>query len=67
MKYSYTKMFAIWFTVAVGMAFIIFAVAILPGLNLPGIPIVIVITMAAHLGMFFGLCGHLSMNLTHRH
>lgn len=53
MKYSYTKMFAIWFTATVGMAFIIFAVAILPGINLPGIPIITVLTMAVHLGIFF--------------
>jgi hypothetical protein len=53
MKYSYTKMFAIWFTAAVGMAFIVFAVAILPGVNLPGIPLVTVLTTAVHLGIFF--------------
>lgn len=53
MKYSYTKMFAIWFTVTIAMTFIIFSVAILPGINLPATPFVIVVTMAAHLGMFF--------------
>ena len=53
MKLSYTKMFAVWFTVGVALAFIFFAVAILPGINLPGVPFVIVASMFVHLGMFF--------------
>ena len=52
MKLSYTKMFAIWFTVGVIIAFILFAVAILPGVNVPGIPLVLVASTAVHLGMF---------------
>ena len=52
MKLSYTKMFAIWFTVGVIIAFVLFAVAILPVVNVPGIPIVLVSSTAIHLGMF---------------
>lgn len=49
---SYTKMFALWFTLGVVIAFVLFAVAILPGVNVPGIPIVLVASTALHLGMF---------------
>ena len=49
---SYTKMFAVWFTVGVVIAFVLFAVAILPGVNVPGIPLVLVASTALHLGMF---------------
>lgn len=52
MRLSYTKMFAIWFTVGVIIAFILFSVAILPGVNIPGIPVVLVASTAVHLGMF---------------
>lgn len=52
MRLSYTKMFAVWFTVGVIIAFILFAVAILPGVNVPGIPLVLVASTAVHLGMF---------------
>jgi hypothetical protein len=50
---TYTKMFAVWFTVGTGIGFISFAVAILPGVNLPGIPIMIVVTLTVHLALFF--------------
>ena len=53
MKISYLKMFVIWFTVGAVMAYLIFATAILPGINIPGIPIVIVMTLLVHLSMFF--------------
>ena len=39
---KYAKKFAIWFTVAVGLAFLTFSVAILPVVNLPATPFVIV-------------------------
>tara|TARA_E500000178_G_C16996217_1_gene743338 strand:- start:1179 stop:1409 length:231 start_codon:yes stop_codon:yes gene_type:complete len=45
-------MFAIWFTVGVIIAFMLFSVAILPGVNVPGIPVVLVASTAIHLGMF---------------
>lgn len=50
---KYAKKFAVWFTVAVGLAFFTFAIAILPGINLPGIPIVVVFTLFIHLCMYF--------------
>lgn len=50
---KYAKKIAIWFTVGVGLAFLTFSVAILPGVNIPGIPVVIVFTMLVHLCMYF--------------
>jgi hypothetical protein len=52
MKLSYTKMFAVWFTVGVIIAFLTFAAAILPGVNVVGVPFVLVASTAIHLGMF---------------
>ena len=46
-------MFIIWFTVGIVMAYLIFATAILPGVNIPGIPVVTVMTLLVHLCMFF--------------
>jgi len=53
MKISYIKMFIIWITVGIVMAYLIFAIAILPGINVPGIPVVTVMTLLVHLCMFF--------------
>lgn len=53
MKISYLKMFVIWFILAIVMTYVIFATAILPGINVPGIPLVIVMTLLVHLSMFF--------------
>ena len=33
MKLSYTKMFAVWFTVGTALAFLLFASALIPGFN----------------------------------
>ena len=52
MKISYLKMFVIWFTLSVIMTYLIFATAILPGVNIPGMPVVIVMTLLVHLSMF---------------
>lgn len=53
MKISYLKMFVIWFTLSIAMTYILFSTVILPGINVPGIPFVIVITLLVHLSMFF--------------
>ena len=49
---SYTKMFAVWFTVGVIIGFLIFAAALIPGFNIGAVPTVIVASTAVHLGMF---------------
>tara|TARA_B100001094_G_C18141657_1_gene778236 strand:- start:1522 stop:1800 length:279 start_codon:yes stop_codon:yes gene_type:complete len=53
MKISYFKMFAIWFTVGVVLTYVFWAFAILPGVNIPAIPTVLVISAFVHLVMFF--------------
>ena len=53
MKLSYTKMFAVWFTVGVALAFLLFASALIPGFNIGAVPTFIVFSSFVHLGMFF--------------
>lgn len=53
MKISYFRMIIIWFTLSIVMAYILFATAVLPGVNIPGIPVIIVMTLFVHLSMFF--------------
>lgn len=51
--YSYTKILAIWFTVAVTLAFIVFGAAIIPGPNIMLAPTFITLASFIHLCMFF--------------
>tara|TARA_Y100001970_G_C13449966_1_gene469904 strand:+ start:178 stop:423 length:246 start_codon:yes stop_codon:yes gene_type:complete len=53
MKLSYTKMFAVWFTVGTALAFILFASALIPGFNIGAVPTFIVISCFIHLIMYF--------------
>lgn len=50
---AYSKMFTIWFVVSIVAAYMVFAVALLPGFNLPAVPILTVMVSLLHLCMFF--------------
>lgn len=50
---SYNKMFAVWFTVTVALAFALFASALIPWFNIGAVPSFLVLTVYVHLGMFF--------------
>ena len=56
MKLSYTKMFAVWFTVGVALAFLLFASALIPGFNIGAVPTFIVFSTFSKMPMYTQLC-----------